>query len=80
MSGMWHGRAICNSREGFTECAFPSVTFPQARAPSALRHSTFHITYFTAIGLTGLYDAPARDANSQYWDGPKEKNSKRNGN
>jgi len=29
-----------------TVWAFPSDTFPQARALSALRHSTFHITYF----------------------------------
>jgi hypothetical protein len=47
VAGMWPERAICNApRKGFTECAFPSDTFPQARAPTALRHSTFHITYF----------------------------------
>jgi hypothetical protein len=86
MNGMWPVRAICNApRKGFTECAFPSDAFLQARAPSALRHSTFHITYFpppkrpkmrTAIRLSGLYDAPARDANSQCWDRSKEKTAR----
>ncbi len=89
MSGMWPVRAIC-TLPGRALLSAPSPAAHSLRLGPLAHFVIQHFTsptflpkrpkMRTAIRLSGLYDAPARDANSQYWDRPKEKNSKRNGN